>query len=65
MFKNSNSDNNAEVGHTRNGRTFKEVPIVNLFEQSHEPLTQDEGFYSGEAQELLTKEYSRSIGTEE
>jgi hypothetical protein len=62
MFKNSDSDNDTEVGHTRSGRTFREVPLVNLFEQSHEPLAQDEGFYSGEEEELLNEEHSGPLG---
>jgi hypothetical protein len=65
MFKNSDSDNDTEVGHTCSGRSFREVPLVNLFEQSHEPLAQDEGFYSGEEEELLNEEYSESSRTEE
>jgi hypothetical protein len=44
IFKNSKSDNDTQVGHTPSGRIFREVPLVNLFEQSHEPLAQDEGF---------------------
>jgi hypothetical protein len=48
MFKNSYSDSDTEVGHIGSGRTFREVPLVNLFEQNHEPLAQDEGFYLGE-----------------
>jgi hypothetical protein len=60
MFKNSDSDNDTEVGHTCSGRTFIEVPPVNLFEQTHEPLAQDEGFYSGEEEELVNKEHSES-----
>jgi hypothetical protein len=47
MFKISDSDSDIEVGHTHSGRTFREVPLVNLFEQSHEPLAWDEGFYIG------------------
>jgi hypothetical protein len=65
MFKNSDSDNDTEVGHTRSGRTFREVPLVNLFEQNHEPLAQDEGFYSGEEEELLNEEHSESTRAEE
>jgi hypothetical protein len=62
MFKNSDSDNDTEVGHTRSGRIFREVPLVNLFEQNHEPLVQDEGFYSGEEEELVNEEHSESVG---
>jgi hypothetical protein len=38
---------------------------VNIFEQSHEPLTQDEGFYSGEEEELVNKEHAYSTTTKE
>jgi hypothetical protein len=48
MSKNSDRNNDIEVGHTRSGRTFREIPLVDLFEHNHEPLTQEEGFYSGE-----------------
>ena len=64
MFKNLDSDNDTEVGYMRSGRTFREVPLVKLFKQSHEPL-QDEGFYSGEEEELLNKEHSESARAEE
>jgi hypothetical protein len=62
MLKNSNSDSDREVGHTCSGRTFKEVPLVNLFDHSHKPLAQDEGFYSGEEEYLLNEEESGSVG---
>jgi hypothetical protein len=65
MFKNSDSDNDTEVGHTRSGRTFREVPLANLFEKDHEPLLHEEGFYSGEEEELLNEENSRSVGPRE
>jgi hypothetical protein len=65
MFKNSDSDNNIEVGHRHSGRTFREVPLVNLFEKTHGPLAQDEGFYSGEEEELLNEEHSESAREEE
>jgi hypothetical protein len=64
MFKNSDRDSDTEVGHTRSGRTFREVPLVNLFEQNHEP-THEEGFYSGEEEELLNKEHSESTREKE
>jgi hypothetical protein len=54
-----------EVGHMHSGRIFREVPLVNLFEQNHEPLVQDEGFYSGEEEELLNEEHSESAKAEE
>jgi hypothetical protein len=44
MFKNSDSDNDTKVGHMSSGRTFKEVPLVDLFEKDHEPLPHEEGF---------------------
>jgi hypothetical protein len=64
MFKNSDSDNDIEVGHMPSGRTFRKVPLVNLFEQSHKPLAHDEGFYSGEEEELL-KDSAEERKTEE
>jgi hypothetical protein len=54
MFKNSDSDINTEAGHTRSGRAFKEVHIVNLFKKKYE----DEGFYSGEEADLTDEENS-------
>jgi hypothetical protein len=65
MFKSSNNDNDTEVGHMCSGRSFREVPLVSLFEQGHEPLAQDEGFYSGEEEELLNEEHSDSTRSEE
>jgi hypothetical protein len=38
MFKKLDSNSDTEVGHMRSGREFREVPLVNLFEKSHEPL---------------------------
>jgi hypothetical protein len=49
----------------RSGRTFREVPLVNLFEKTHEPLPHDEGFYSGEEKEILNEEHSESAKAEE
>jgi hypothetical protein len=65
MFKNPDSDIDTEVGHTRNGRILRVVSLVNLFEQSHEALVQDEGFYSGEEEELLNEEHSESTREKE
>jgi hypothetical protein len=48
MFNNSDSDNDVEAGHMQSGRSFRKVPLSNLFEQSYEPLAQDKDFYSGE-----------------
>jgi hypothetical protein len=61
MFKNSDSDSDTEDGHTRNGRAFKEVHLVNLFKKNYG----DEGFYSGEEADLIDKEHSESTRTEE
>jgi hypothetical protein len=57
MFKNSDNERDIEVGHTSSGKTFREVSLVNLFDKNHEPLIQDEGFYSGEEEELLNEEH--------
>jgi hypothetical protein len=42
-----------------------EGPLANLFEHDHTPLLPEEGFYSGEEEELLSEEHSRSIGPSE
>jgi hypothetical protein len=65
MFKNSDNDNDTKIGHTRSGRIFREVRLVNLFERDQEPLLQEEGFYSGEEEELLIEEQSGSVGPRE
>jgi hypothetical protein len=61
MFKNSDSDNDTEIGHMCSGRVFREVPLVNLFKQNY----RDEGFYNGEEADLTDEEHSKSIGPEE
>jgi hypothetical protein len=61
MFKNSDNDNDTEDGHTRSGRSFKEVPLMNLFKQNY----RDEGFYSGEEEDLTDEEHSESTWAEE
>jgi hypothetical protein len=61
MFKNSDNEKNTKVGHTRNGRVFREVPLVNLFKQNYG----DEGFYSGEEADLTDQEHSESARLEE
>jgi hypothetical protein len=65
MFKNLDKNNDKEVGHTCSGRSFREVPLVNLFEQGHKPLARDKGFYSREEEELVNKEHSESAREEE
>jgi hypothetical protein len=64
MFKNSDRDSDTEFKHTCSGRTFREVPLVNLFKQSHKPPAQEEGFYSGEKEYLLNEEHSYSAREE-
>jgi hypothetical protein len=54
MFKNSDSDNDIEVGHTCSGRAFKEFHLVNLFKKNYG----DKGFYSGEEGDLTDEEHS-------
>ena len=54
MFKNSDSNSDAEDGHTCSGRSFIEVPLVNLFKHNYG----EEGFYNGEEAELSDDEYS-------
>jgi hypothetical protein len=61
MFKNSDSDNDTEARHTRSGRAFREVHIVNLFKHKY----RDEGFYSREEVDLMDEEHSEPIGIEE
>jgi hypothetical protein len=61
MFKNSDSDNDTGAGHTRSGRVFREVHLVNLFKQNYG----DEGFYSGEEADLTDEEHSEPAREEE
>jgi hypothetical protein len=61
MFNNSYGDNDTETGHTCSGRIFREVPLVNLFNKNYE----DEGFYSGEEENLTDEEHSKSTRTKE
>jgi hypothetical protein len=70
MFKNSDRDSDTEAGHTRSGRSFRKVPLENLFNQSYRPLAQDEDFYSGEEAGRSDEEYSEfaredEVNTEE
>jgi hypothetical protein len=61
MFKNLDNDSDIEVRHTRSGRSFREVPLANLFKHNYG----DEGFYSGEEAYITDKEYSESARTKE
>jgi hypothetical protein len=61
MFKNSDRNNDTEARHTRSGRAFGEVHLVNLFKKNYK----DEGFYSGEEADLTNEEHSKPAGTEE
>jgi hypothetical protein len=65
MLRNSNNDSDVEAGHMCSGRSFKKVPLVNLFKQSYGPLAQDKDFYSGEEAGRLDKEYSEFTREEE
>jgi hypothetical protein len=65
MFKNSDSENDAEAGHTHSGRSFKKVPLADLFKQGYRPLNQDEDFYSEEEVGRSDGEYSEFTRTEE
>jgi len=65
MFKNSDSDSDTEDGHTGSGISLKNIPLVNLFKQSYEPLAQDERFYSGEEVEQSDEEYLDFLRAEE
>jgi hypothetical protein len=57
MFKNSDSNNEAEAGHMRSERSSRKVLLTNLFEQSYRLVAQDEDFYSGEEAWRSDKEY--------
>ena len=61
MFKNSDSDNDTEAGHTHNGRVFQGVHLKNLFKKNYG----EEGFYSREEADLTDEEHSEPVGPEE
>jgi hypothetical protein len=61
MFRNSDSDNDTEAGHTCNGRAFREVHLANLFKKNYG----NEGFYSGEEVDLTDEEHSEPIRAKE
>jgi hypothetical protein len=61
MFKTLDNDNDTEVGHTRNGRVFKEVHLANLFKKNYG----EDGFYSGEEADITDEEHSKPTETEE
>jgi hypothetical protein len=61
MFKNSDSESDMKAGHMRNGWSFREVPLVNLFKKNY----RDEGFYGGEEAYLTDEEYSEFARAEE
>jgi hypothetical protein len=65
MLKNSDSDSDIEARHMRSGRSFRKIPLVDLFKKSYRPLAQDEGFYSGEEAEKSYEEYSEFVREEE
>jgi hypothetical protein len=61
MFRNSDNNNNIEARHTRNGRVLREVHLANLFKKNYG----DEGFYSGEEENLMDEEHSEPARAEE
>jgi hypothetical protein len=61
MFRNSDSDNDTEAGHTCSGRVFRGVHLENLFKQNYG----EEGFYSGEEVDLTDEEHSEPTRMEE
>jgi hypothetical protein len=61
MFRNLDSDNDIEVGHTLSGRVFRGVHLENLFKKNYG----EESFYSGEEVDLTDKEHSEPTRTEE
>jgi hypothetical protein len=65
MFKNLDNDIDTKDGHMQSGRSFRKVPLVNLFEKSYRPVAQDEDFYSGEEEGRSYGEYLEFSRTEE
>jgi hypothetical protein len=65
MFKNSDNDSDTKAGHTRSGRSFRKIPLANLFKKSYGPLAQEKGLYGGEEEERSDKEYSEFTRVEE
>jgi hypothetical protein len=61
MFKNLDSDNDTEDGHTHSGRVFRGVHLENLFMQKYK----EEGLYSGEEADLMNEEHSEPTKIEE
>jgi hypothetical protein len=61
MFKNSDSNSDTKVGHTRSGRVFRGVHLENLFKQNYG----EEGFYSEEETDLTDEEHSKPMEPEE
>jgi hypothetical protein len=61
MFMNLDSDNDTEARHTHSGREFRELHLVNLFKKNYG----DEGFYSGEEEDLTDEEHSEPTREEE
>jgi hypothetical protein len=58
MFNNSDKNSDTEAGHMQSGRSFRNIPLVNLFKKSYRTLAQDEGSYSVEEEDLSDEEYS-------
>jgi hypothetical protein len=58
MFNNSDNNSDTEARYMHNGRSFKKIPLANLFKNIYGPLAQDEGFYNGEQAKRSNEEYS-------
>jgi hypothetical protein len=61
IFKNSDNDSDIKDGHTCSGRAFREVHLANLFKKNYG----DEGFYSGEEEDLTDEEHLEPTREEE
>ena len=60
-FRNLDSENETEVGHTCSGRVFKGVHPENLFKKNY----REKGFYSGEEVDLTNEEHPKPTKIEE
>jgi hypothetical protein len=56
MFKNSDNDSDTEARHTCSGRSFREVPLANLFMNNYG----EKGFYSEGEADLTNEDYLES-----
>jgi hypothetical protein len=61
MFRNLDKDNDTEAGHMHSGKVFIGVHLENLFKKNYG----EEGFYSGEEEDLTDEENSELTREEE